>query len=135
MQKIAQAQGGTTTERMEIIQECALPPWRHRILASCDPNRETAVQAAKRVDGIVIATCSSQRGGMVDMGGVVRDMAINNADEVVASYSTTLGSREELNPYIAELGTIEMALRCMPSGLYRRNITIMMSSRSALEAI
>jgi hypothetical protein len=45
------------------------------------------VEAAKTVDGIVIATCSSQRGGM---GGMVRDTAINNADEVVAGYSITV---------------------------------------------
>ncbi|KAJ3453811.1 hypothetical protein MRS44_018443 [Fusarium solani] len=135
MQRIAQVQGETATERMEIIQEYALPPWRNRILVSCDPNRERTAEAPKRADGIVIATSSSQRGGMVGMGGVVRDTAINNADEVVASYSITLGSREELNPYIAELGAIEMALRCMPYGLCRRNLTVMTSSRSALEAI
>jgi hypothetical protein len=135
MQRIAQAQGETATERIEIIREYALPPWRDRIPVSCDRDRERAVEEAKRVDGIVIATCSSQREGMVGMGGVVRDTALNNADELVASYSITLGSTEELNLYIAELGAIEMALRCMPLGLRRRTITVVTSNRSALEAI
>lgn len=53
----------------------------------------------------------------------------------MASYSITLRSREELNIYIAELGAIEMAIRCMMSGLCRRDITVMTSSRSALEGI
>jgi hypothetical protein len=135
MQRVAQAQREIATERMEIIQEYALPPWRDRILVLFDPDRESAVEAAKRVKGVVIATCSSQRGGMVGMGGVVRDTAINKADEVGASYSVTLGSREELNLYIAELAAIAMVLRCMPSGLCRRDMTVMTSSRSALEAI
>ena len=135
MQRIAQVQGETATERMEIIREYALPPWRNRIPVSCDPDRERAVEEAKRVNGIVIATCSSQRRGMVGMGGVVRDTAINKDDEVVASYSITLGLTEELNLYIAELGAIEMVLRCMPSGLCRRDMTVMTSSRSALEVI
>jgi hypothetical protein len=135
MQKIAQAQGEIAPERMEVIREFALPPWRNRVLVSCDPDRERAMEAARRLDGIVIATCSSQREGMVGMGGVVRDTALNNADELAASYSVTLGSREELNLYMAELRAIEMALRCMPSGLYRRSIAVMTSNRSALEAI
>ncbi|OAQ59776.1 transposon I factor [Purpureocillium lilacinum] len=39
------------------------------------------------------------------------------------------------NPYIAELAAIAMALKCMPAGLRRRELTIVTSNRSALRVI
>jgi ribonuclease HI len=69
------------------------------------------------------------------MGGVVRDTTINRAGEVLASYSVTIGTQAEQNPYTAELAAIAMALKCMPSGLHRRDLTVMTSNRSALQVI
>ncbi|KYK58873.1 reverse transcriptase [Drechmeria coniospora] len=87
------------------------------------------------VEGIVIATSSSLRNGAVGMGGVVRDTTLNSAGEVLASHSVTLGFRDEQNPCTAELAAIVMALKCMPAGLHRRDLTIITSNRSALQVI
>ena len=55
------------------------------------------------------------------MGGVVHDTTLNSTGEVLASYSVTLGSRDEQNPYTAELAAIALALKCMPLGMHRRD--------------
>jgi ribonuclease HI len=44
-------------------------------------------------------------------------------------------SREEHNPYTAELAAIARALEDVPASIYHRNITIFTRSQSALEAI
>ncbi|KAM4056498.1 hypothetical protein HRG_014799 [Hirsutella rhossiliensis] len=61
-------------------------------------------------EDITIATSSSQRKGKVGLGGVVRDASRDSADEVLTSYSVTLGSSDEQNAYTAGLEAIAMAL-------------------------
>jgi ribonuclease HI len=69
------------------------------------------------------------------MGGTVTHRSSGQTDTVVARYSVTLGSRDDQNPYTAELEAIAMALRCMPDGLQRRELTVFSSSQSSLKAI
>jgi hypothetical protein len=54
----------------------------------------------------------SQRHDIVGMGGCIRDTRINPARKTLASYSVTLGLRDDQNPYTAELEDKAMALRC-----------------------
>ncbi|KJZ68632.1 hypothetical protein HIM_11977 [Hirsutella minnesotensis 3608] len=75
------------------------------------------------------------RKGKVGMGGVVRDASRNSADEVLASYSVTLGSSDEQNAYTAGLEAIAVALRRVPLGLHDRDLTIVTSNRSVLQVI
>lgn len=84
------------------------------------------------LEGIIIATSSSQRKGLVGMGGVVRDASRNSPSEVIASYSVTLGSSDEQNAYTVGLAAITMALKCMPVGLHRRNLIVATSNLAAL---
>jgi len=58
-----------------------------------------------------------------------------SADEVLASYSVTLGPSDEQNAYTAGLEAIAMALRCVPLGLHDRDLTIVTSNRSVLQVI
>ncbi|KAL6405551.1 reverse transcriptase [Ilyonectria robusta] len=94
-----------------------------------------AMETANRMEGILVATSASEKAGRVGMGGIVRDTLGNTPGEVVARYSITIGSRDDQNVYTAELEAIAMALRCMPDGLQHRELTVMTSSRSALEVV
>jgi hypothetical protein len=57
------------------------------------------------------------------------------AGETVAYYSVTLGTREEQNPYIAELAAIARALENLPAGVCHRHITIVTRNQLALAAV
>ncbi|XP_044714688.1 reverse transcriptase (RNA-dependent DNA polymerase) domain-containing protein [Hirsutella rhossiliensis] len=113
MQKLASAMGRLDTKRLEVIHEFALAPWDERVQATYEADRAEVLKSDDPED-ITIATSSSQRKGKVGLGGVVRDASRDSADEVLASYSVTLGSSDEQNAYTAGLEAIAMALRCVP---------------------
>jgi ribonuclease HI len=98
-------------------------------------DRGKAVELVNKASGIVIATGSSAKKGMVGMGGIARDTLFNRASEIVAYYSVTLGTREEQNPYTAELAAIARALENLPVGVCHRHITIVTRNQSALAAL
>ncbi|KJZ68221.1 hypothetical protein HIM_12386 [Hirsutella minnesotensis 3608] len=122
------------TKRLEIIHEFALAPWDDRVQVTYETNRVEVLKSDDPED-ITIATSSSQRKGKVGLGGVVRDALHNSADEVLASYSVTLGSSDEQNAYTAGLEAIATALRCVPLGLRDRDLTVVTSNRSVLQVI
>lgn len=134
LQKIAGVRR-ISADRMELIQPYPVPPWEDRIKMICETDKEKATETARKVRGIVIATSTSGRNGIVGMGGAVHDTWINGPDETVASYSVTVGNRTEQNPYTAELIAMAMVMRCMPPRIQGRQITILSSNRSALSAI
>lgn len=134
MQKVASALAAVDTDRMEVIHEYTLPPWSDRIPVMGELDQVERVKPSD-IEGILIATSCSQKGDVVGMGGVVHDTTLNSAGEVLASYSVTLGSGEEQNPYTAELAAIAMALKCMPYGLHHRDLTVMTSNRSVLQVL
>ncbi|XP_044718732.1 endonuclease-reverse transcriptase domain-containing protein [Hirsutella rhossiliensis] len=113
MQKLASAMERLDTKRLETIHEFALAPWDDRVQVTYETNRVEVLKSDDPED-ITIATSSSQRKGKVGLGGVVRDALLNSADEVLASYSVTLGSSDEQNAYTAGLEAIATALRCVP---------------------
>ncbi|RKK10846.1 hypothetical protein BFJ65_g14842 [Fusarium oxysporum f. sp. cepae] len=135
LKKLALAYEGSGTEWMETIEAYAVPPWYNRVPLVREADREAAKIAAKNVNDIVIATSASDRGGLVGMGGIVAQRSPGQTDRIVARYSATLGSRDDQNPYTAELEAIAMALRCMPDGLQCRELTVLSSSQSSLKAI
>ena len=135
LQRAQELQAGLATVRLEVIKPYTLAPWEGRIHVAYDMSPEQAKETIQRSRGILIATSSSQKNERVGMGGCVRDAAVNDVDEFLARYSVTLGSREEQNPYTAELEAIAMALRCAAAGLRRCELTVISSNRSALQAI
>jgi hypothetical protein len=131
MQTIASWVTTASTDRMEIIREFALPPWTSRIPVLGKDDFAAAAKAPSEVEGIIIATSSSVKNGMVGMGGVVHDTTLNGVGGVLASYSVTLGPSDEQNPYTAELAAVAMALRCMPRQIPFRDVTVISSNLSA----
>ncbi|KJZ68503.1 hypothetical protein HIM_12104 [Hirsutella minnesotensis 3608] len=81
--------------RMEIIYEYALPPWTSRIPAVVEDDATKAVGAANEVQGIMITTSTSQKNGMVGMGGVVCSLDRGCPGNRLASFSVTVGPADE----------------------------------------
>ena len=52
------------------------------------------------------------------------------AGKIIKNFSVTLGTREEHNPYAAELAAIAHGLNCLPEMKYRV-VVILISNRSA----
>jgi ribonuclease HI len=135
LQKIAHVAEGARVDRSETIHEYALPPWEPRLRPRLEADRGKAVELVNKASGIVIATGSSEKKGMVGMGGIGRDTLFSMTSETVANYSVTLGTREEQNPYTAELAAIARALESVPAGVCHRHITIITRNQSALAVI
>src|SRR5438045_5279342 len=100
-----------------------------------EPDREKAVEMANKTEGIVIATSSSVKNNNVGMGACIWNTLINGMNETITRYSITLGTREEQNPYTAELEAIAMALKGIPGGVCHRQITVISRNLGALTAI
>jgi hypothetical protein len=95
MKKLALAHDESETERIETTQVYAVPPWHDRVPMKCEADRECAAAAANDVGDIVVTTNSSERGGLVGMGGIICHRSTGRADDiVVARYSVTIGSRD-----------------------------------------
>ncbi|EAQ87155.1 hypothetical protein CHGG_03774 [Chaetomium globosum CBS 148.51] len=135
LQKIARVAEGVRVDRMETIQEYAVPPWVPRLRPTLEADRGKAAEMVNKISGIVIATSSSVKKGIVGMGGLARDTLFNRTSETVTNYAVVLGTREEQNPYTAELAAIAMALEKLPASICHRHITVITRNQSALAAV
>jgi hypothetical protein len=135
LQKIAHAHRRIPTDNMEVIQPYVVTPWEDRLSATINPDKEKAVKAANSTHGVRIATSSSERRGLVGIGGAIHDTLgiIPNGEPVI--YSSTLGTRAEQNLYMAELASIAVAIKRLPPHPIGRQITIFTSNQAVLLAI
>jgi ribonuclease HI len=118
---------------METINAYALSPWHRRLPVGHDNEPEVAIGLAKRMDGILVATSASGKAGRISIGSVVRDTHRNG--QVLARCSSMVGSSDDQNTYTGDLEAVATALRRLPDGLRYQDITVMTSSRSALQVI
>ncbi|EAQ84334.1 hypothetical protein CHGG_08348 [Chaetomium globosum CBS 148.51] len=65
LQKIARVAEGVRVDRMETIQEYAVPPWVPRLRPTLEADRGKAAEMVNKISGIVIATSSSVKKGIV----------------------------------------------------------------------
>jgi ribonuclease HI len=124
---------------MEVIQPFTLAPWEARVkvtLSTQGEEEENKIkELAKAGWEVRIATSSSTRNDLVGMGGAVRiPISVARARKIIETFSVTLGTREEHNPYTAELAAIAHGLGCLPE-MKHRVIVILTSNRSAAQAI
>jgi hypothetical protein len=113
---------------MEVIEPYVIAPWEERLPATIGRGTEVAVCIANTTRGIRIATSSSARKGIVGIGGAIHDtLGIATGREPI-TYSVTLGTRTEQNPYTAELAAMAMAMKRLPLHLVGRQITIISSN-------
>jgi hypothetical protein len=73
LQKIARAHREVQIDGMEVIQPFAVTPWEERVRTAIEPERKKATEAANSTQGILVATSSSEKNGMIGMGGAVHD--------------------------------------------------------------
>nr|CEG03531.1 unnamed protein product [Fusarium acuminatum CS5907] len=124
---------------METIQPFALAPWEERMqvtLGGQEGEEDDKIkELAKAGWAVRIATSSSSRNDLVGMGGTVRiPISLARAGKIIETFSVTLGTTEEHNPYTAELAAIACGLKYLPEMKYRV-IMILTSNRSAAQAI
>jgi ribonuclease HI len=84
-----------------------------------------------------VATSSSVKNGRVGAGGAIREARAEffpDWDRVI-TYKTQLGTRDNVNTYVAELTAIAMAIEQLANICQNRSITILSSNLSALQAI
>ncbi|KAF5709862.1 reverse transcriptase [Fusarium globosum] len=117
----------------------AKAPWEarlHVILNSQGEEEEDKTKELAKLGWTVsLATCSSGRNDLVGMGGTIRiPISVARAGKISETFSVTLGTREEHNPYTAELAAIAHGLSCLPEIKYRV-IVIVTSSKSAAQTI
>jgi hypothetical protein len=133
MRKLALRQEEKAVERMETINAYALPPWHRRLPVGHDNEPEVAIGLARRMDGILVAVGASGEADRISIGSVIRDTYRNR--QVPARCSSMIGSSDDQNTYTGVLEAMAAALRRLPDGLRYRDITVMTSSRTALQVI
>ncbi|KAG7000436.1 Retrovirus-related Pol polyprotein from type-1 retrotransposable element R1 [Fusarium oxysporum f. sp. conglutinans] len=125
-------------DTMEVIQPFTLAPWEARLQAilNSQGEEENKIKVlAKAGWAVRIATSSSARNDLVGMGGTIRiPISVARAGKISETFSVTLGTREEHNPYTAELVAIAHCLNHLPEMKYRV-IVIVTSNKSAAQAI
>jgi hypothetical protein len=120
---------------METIQAFAIPPWADRMQVYIPKDRVKTRELAAAAQGAIIITVSaSERNGMVGVGGVASDTRAEATNQILFEQSLTLGSRDQLNPYVAELHAFAMTIAKLPR-LRNRMIVLQTSNQSALQAL
>jgi hypothetical protein len=135
LRRIADACKELPRDAMETIEPFALAPWEERMQATLGGQEgeedDKIKELAKAGWAVRIATSSSARNDLVGMGGTVRiPISLARAGKIIETFSVTLGTTEEHNPYTAELAAIARGLKYLPEMKYRV-IMILTSNRSA----
>ncbi|SCO54532.1 uncharacterized protein FFNC_15559 [Fusarium fujikuroi] len=126
-------------DTLEVIQPFALAPWEARLQATLNSQGEEEENKIKELAkagwAVRVATSSSARNDLVGMGVAIRiPISVARAGKINEAFSVTLGTREEHNPYTAELAAIAYGLNYLPEMKYRV-IVIVTSNKSAAQAI
>ncbi|OBS16136.1 hypothetical protein FPOA_13206 [Fusarium poae] len=109
---------------MEAIQPFALAPWETQAKATLSTQGEEGEDKIKELAkagwAVRTATSSSARNDLVGMGGTIRiPISVARAGEIIETFLVTLGTREEHNPYTAELAAIAYGLNYLPAVKHR----------------
>jgi hypothetical protein len=129
--QIADALRAVSMDSLETINPFTLAPWKRRIQTITD---ETATELEHRSATIRIAVSSSARNGVVGIGGAIEIQTSFKGDETTATFSSTLGSRNEHNAYSGELTAMATALSRLPTPRYRE-IVLLTRNKSAVLTI
>ncbi len=113
------------------VNPCTLAPWGKKVQTIADESTSRQLDTGW---GVRIAVSSSARNGVVGMGGVIEihKSARSNPRNEILSFSSTLGRREEQNPYSGELAAMANALNTLPKFRFRRIVLITRNKAAVL---
>ncbi|EAQ85628.1 hypothetical protein CHGG_06881 [Chaetomium globosum CBS 148.51] len=80
LQKIARVAEGVRVDRMETIQEYAVPPWVPRLRPTLEADRGKAAEMVNKISGIVAATSSSVKKGLGQAAPTKRELGQLSVD-------------------------------------------------------
>ncbi|KAH8193546.1 hypothetical protein TruAng_012289 [Truncatella angustata] len=116
--------------RLETIDAYVIEPWIDRVeVVSGGSDRATELAGAQWA--VRIATASSSKNDLVGFGVATRLPESSSAKNKFMLQSVTLRTREEQNPYTAELATMTRGLRKVPQYLRQRVVMIFTSNNGA----
>lgn len=127
--QVARSLKDVPLEKIETIQSFTLAPWDKRVQAIKHDDKIKETQSSWDV---CVAVGSSARNDVVGAGGVVCATTHGDAPATNDTFSFTLGSRSEQNPYSAELAAMAHALNVMPYVSHCRVALLTTSQAAAL---
>ena len=126
--QVADALNDVSLEELETIKPCPLPPWEKRMVTVID---DPAARHLDQAWAVRIAVSSSARNGVVGVGGAIElrmsTRRLPSNETVSVSFSSTLGTRDEQNPYSGELAAVRDGLEILPKLRFR---SIMLTTRN-----
>jgi ribonuclease HI len=134
IQQLASIHREIPIDRLETIQAFAIAPWEVRIETNTQ-NDDKSAELANAAWAVRIATSSSVRNGKVGLGGSIRVPPSLAWGDDTTTVSLTLGTRQEQNPYTAELGAIAVALRALPPETTHRRIVVSTRNKAVVQSL
>jgi hypothetical protein len=131
--QVAEALKDIAMEELETISPYTVAPWEKRIHTSVD---DAALRQLDTGWAVRIAVSSSARNGVVGIGGAIeiRKLARSVPRDETLFLSSTLGRREEQNPYSGELAAMGRVLGILPK-LRFRSIVLITRNKAAVLAL
>lgn len=125
--QVADALKSIDMETLETINPFVLAPWEERVQGDTQDSSETLTAAG----GVMqIAVSSSARNEMVGFGVAIKKQPPRYQKPRLNTFSVTLGTRREQNPYSGELAAMAHALSTL-RGLKRCRVTLLTSNKAA----
>ena len=94
---------------MKKIYPYAISPWEDRLQVTMKVEREMTTQWHQDLQGIIIAISSSERNGLIDIGGAICDTRIRKTQTKPFILSKTVGRETKQNLYTVVQVTPEFA--------------------------
>ena len=133
--QVADALQDISLEELETIRPYSLPPWEKRLHTVID---DSVASLLNQNWAVRIAVSSSARNGIVGAGGAIelRTSARHppSKEPVSVSFSSTLGNRNEQNPYSGELAAMGDGLDALPK-LRFRHILLTTRNKAAVQTL
>ncbi|KAL0929378.1 uncharacterized protein CTRU02_215544 [Colletotrichum truncatum] len=133
-QKMAATYRNLPVDRLETIEAFPQAPWESQMLTVVEEDGDKATKAIQTGWAVRAVTGSSARNGIVGYGTAILLPLSHRRGGSTTTISNTTGSREEQNPYTAELTAIAKTLETLSKGIRYRAIYVFSTNKAAVLA-